>query len=228
MSCHNAPTNPNVVGGEPSLTNKVLNTGASIIQDFTPVQNICAHLHAFHVFASDPKRTPVPTHHYCSHVTSDLRQCLLYDSNAKDARLIGVEYMISPEQFATLDKEEKKLWHSHVFEVKSGMLVMPQPQSSLLPAAAWEAAETKEMEEVIKLYGKVWQLWDTASNDKIPLGHPQLMMSYTKETPTMIRITEERDKLMGVDFRKKANLREYIPAPGIDPDADAWEQDILP
>lgn len=127
---------------------------------------------------------------------------------------------------------------------------MPQPQSSLLPAAAWEAAETKEMEEVIKLYGKVWQLWgecwhhwllsklgvsdvddivsDTASNDKIPLGHPQLMMSYTKETPTMIRITEERDKLMGVDFRKKANLREYIPAPGIDPDADAWEQDILP
>ena len=67
--------------------------------------------------------------------------------------------MITAEEFETLDPEERKLWHSHEFEVKSGMLVMPQPPTSLLPAAAWEAAETKEMEEVIKLYGKVWQLW---------------------------------------------------------------------
>ena len=51
---------------------------------------------------------------------------MLYDSPAKNARLIGVEYMISPRLFATLDAEEKRLWHSHVFEVKSGMLVMPQ------------------------------------------------------------------------------------------------------
>lgn len=73
--------------------------------------------------------------------------------------------MITPEQFETLDPEERKLWHTHEFEVKSGMLVMPQPPTSLLPAAAWEAAETKEMEEVIKLYGKVWQLWGKVTPD---------------------------------------------------------------
>lgn len=44
---------------------------------------------------------------------SDLRQCLLYDSAAKNARLIGVEYMIPKETYETLEPEEQKLWHSH-------------------------------------------------------------------------------------------------------------------
>ena len=39
----------------------------------------------------------------------------------------GVEYMVSPKIFETLDPEEQKLWHSHVYEVKSGMLFMPKP-----------------------------------------------------------------------------------------------------
>lgn len=43
----------------------------------------------------------------------DVRQCLLYDSAAKNARLIGVEYMVTKEIYETLDPEEQKLWHSH-------------------------------------------------------------------------------------------------------------------
>ena len=54
------------------------------------------------------------------------------------------EYMISPKLYETLDAEEQKLWHSHVFEVKSGMLIMPRPTG--VPEAAWEVAENKEME----------------------------------------------------------------------------------
>ena len=61
--------------------------------------------------------------------------------------------MVTPKVFATLDEDEKKLWHSHVFEVKSGMLVMPVP--GIVPDAVWEAAENKEMEQVVTLYGKV-------------------------------------------------------------------------
>lgn len=40
----------------------------------------------------------------------DLRQCLIYDSNEKNARLIGVEFMIPKEKYLTLDEEEQKLW----------------------------------------------------------------------------------------------------------------------
>lgn len=65
--------------------------------------------------------------------------------------------MITPKLFQTLDAEERRLWHSHVFEVKSGMLIMPQP-SVLVPQAAWEKAETAEMEDVVELYGKVSSL----------------------------------------------------------------------
>lgn len=57
----------------------------------------------------------------------DVRQCLIYDSTKPNARLIGVEYMISPRLFDTLPPEEQKLWHTHEYEVKSGMLIMPTP-----------------------------------------------------------------------------------------------------
>ena len=60
--------------------------------------------------------------------------------------MIGIEYMITPKLYKDLPQEEKKYWHSHVFEVKSGMLVMPQ---AILPEAAWQAAENKEMEQVL-------------------------------------------------------------------------------
>lgn len=33
--------------------------------------------------------------------------------------------MITPDLYATLDEKERRRWHSHVFEVKSGMLIMP-------------------------------------------------------------------------------------------------------
>lgn len=35
--------------------------------------------------------------------------------------------MISPRLFEALPSSERQNWHSHVYEVKSGMLVMPAP-----------------------------------------------------------------------------------------------------
>lgn len=105
--------------------------------------------------------------------------------------------MISPKLYETLDTEERKLWHSHVFEVKSGMLIMPQP-SVMVPQAAWEKAETAEMEDVVELYGKVgrmsgpepssppltpakvYHLWQVDKGHKIPLGEPKLMTSFSE------------------------------------------------
>lgn len=74
--------------------------------------------------------------------------------------------MITPKLYETLDSDERKLWHSHVFEVKSGMLIMPQP-SALVPQAAWEKAETAEMEDVVELYGKVRALSMTRDADAL-------------------------------------------------------------
>lgn len=162
--------------GEPTSTKEAaLHTGASLTQSFEPTKQLCAHLNAFHAYASDTTRY-VEANHYCAHLNEDVRQCILYDSHLPNARLIGVEYMVKPHIFETLDPEERKLWHSHVFEVKSGMLIMPTPRG--MPNAAWEVAETEEMKEVVELYGKVYHLWQTDRGDKLPLGEPKLMYAH--------------------------------------------------
>ncbi|KAK3291110.1 uncharacterized protein B0H64DRAFT_42572 [Chaetomium fimeti] len=207
------------VAGEPRTTKStVLETGAAMTQDFSPLQNICAHLNAFHVYASEPSRV-VEANHYCGHLTEDVRQCLLYDSPSPGARLIGVEYMIKPHLYETLDPEERRLWHSHVFEVKSGMLVMPQP-SPFVAQALWDKAETAEMEQVVRLYGKVYHLWQVDRGDKLPLGEPQLMTSLTKadQLPGLEDVMHQRDKRFpGCDWRKKKEIRKDLEEPEIHP-----------
>ncbi|KAJ8073369.1 hypothetical protein PM082_011643 [Marasmius tenuissimus] len=211
------PTTNEALGEPLTATSKVLETGASATQDFRPVQNICAHLNAFHVYANDTSRFIETNHYY-------VRQCILYDGPGPNARLIGIEYMITPKLYATLPQEERRYWHSHVFEVKSGMLIMPQPLP--IPTSAWEAAETKEMEMVIELYGKVFHLWQTDRGDKLPLGEPQLMTSFTGEGQfDFEKEVGKRDERFGTDYRRKREARKGLEEPKIHPDADqAWNK----
>ncbi|KAF2646069.1 DUF1264-domain-containing protein [Massarina eburnea CBS 473.64] len=213
------------VGAPESTTNKTLETGAAVVQNFAPTERICAHLNAFHVYASDPKRPAVEANHYCAHLNDEVRQCILYDSPEAGARIIGIEYMITSRLFQTLDPEEQKLWHTHVFEVKSGMLIMPKP--AVVPAAVWEVAENKEMEQVVHLYGKVYHLWQTDRGDALPLGAPQLMTSVTHEEqmPDFDEKVGERDGRFGSSWERKKDVRKYIEEPESEGNADwTWKK----
>lgn len=122
----------------------------------------------------------VEAHHYCSHVNEDVMQCLIYDSDDSNARLIGVEYIVSDNVFKTLPAEEKKLWHSHEYEVKSGLLFMPR-----LPTAA----ESQVMKKLVKTYGKTWHFWQFDRGDVLPMGCPQLMGAFLEDgqiNPTLV------------------------------------------
>lgn len=125
--------------------------------------------------------------------------------------------MISPRIYNDLPESERKLWHSHVFEVKSGMLIMPTPTS--VPRAIWEGAESKEMEQVIGLYGKTYHFWQVDCGDKVPMGAPELMMSFTDEEKLgkASHLWEERDARFSVDSDVKAQKRGYIKEPEIHP-----------
>ncbi|KAJ8128414.1 hypothetical protein O1611_g5224 [Lasiodiplodia mahajangana] len=219
-----ARTKPsNVPGDVVPAEDIVLETGASLIQNFEPTKRLCAHLNAFHTYADEPGRY-VEANHYCAHLSEDVRQCILYDSSGPDARIIGIEYMVTPRLYESLPAEERKLWHSHVYEVKSGMLIMPGPTVPGLQQA-WEAAETQEMKHVIGLYGKVYHLWQTDRGDKLPLGEPKLMMSFTGDGQfDFEKAVGERDQRFGVDWRRKKQLREGIDVPEIHDDADSpWK-----
>lgn len=59
------------------------------------------HVQAFHSYA-DSRGNLVPAHHYCAcpkHTGEKalMRQCVIYDSDKADARLIGVEYIVAEE-----------------------------------------------------------------------------------------------------------------------------------
>ena len=62
-------------------------------------------------------------------------------------------------------------------KVRSGIIILPNPS---VPEGVWEIAETEEMKEVIGLYGKTFHFWQTDRGDNLPLGRPELMMSFTK------------------------------------------------
>lgn len=211
------------VPGEPTTAKEqVLHAGASMVQNFDPPKQLCAHLHAYHTYASNPGK-PVEANHYCAHVNEDVRQCIVYDGNGPNAKLIGIEYLIKPHLYEKLDPEERKYWHSHVYEVKSGMLILPSPAA--VPNAAWEVAETEEMKAVIELYGKVYHLWQVDQGHELPIGPPQLMTSYTAPGQFDVeKVIGERDQRFGVDSKAKAEKRKDIPEPKVHPDADwAWK-----
>lgn len=72
MDPQDLPIDDNGIPGCPRTTkSRVLEAGASMVQDFTPVKQICAHLHAFHIYASDPTRC-VEANHYCAHITEGI------------------------------------------------------------------------------------------------------------------------------------------------------------
>lgn len=123
--------------------------------------------------------------------------------------------MITPRLYSILEPSERRLWHSHVFEVKSGELIMPKP--ACIPEALWEPVETKEMECVIQLYGKAYHLWQVDRGDKLPLGEPKLMMSCTQESPDIEKFITARDEKFEIDHKRKVELRKYIKEPEVHP-----------
>jgi hypothetical protein len=87
----------------------------------------------------------------------------IFDGNHEQARLIGIEYIVSEKVFRTLPEDEKKLWHSHHYETTSGTLVMPD-----LP----DMAENAAMRDLSTTYGKTWHTWQVDRGDTLPLGPP--------------------------------------------------------
>jgi hypothetical protein len=182
--------------------------------DLAPISAIDAHVCGIHFYSGNMKRQLI-AHHYCSHLSDEVLQCVLYDSDKKDARLIGVEYIVSARIFESLPADEKKFWHSHNYEVKSGALTAP---------GADEAAEKDLMKVLIGTYGKTWHTWQVDRGDKLPLGIPQLMMAFTKDGQLDPKITAERDKLYATPMAAKKAARADIPDVKLDPGADAWQK----
>ncbi|KAG0241562.1 hypothetical protein BGW41_005722 [Actinomortierella wolfii] len=196
--------------GQTSSGAAVMGKAASYLESFRPLSNVCEAWCGIHVMPM---------------LDEDRRQCLIYDRNAPDAKLIGIEYIISEKLFLTLPMEERKFWHSHKYECESGLLV--QVAKAGVPEAVVATAEQGPLKILVNTYGKTWQLWPLDESghcsSQVPMGPPKLLMSFTADHQVNKAKLEERDKEMNISTEKKRKEREgTIVGNPIAPGADQW------
>ena len=216
LGCGGDNTSSNVKspGAQTSAKTRTLAAGANLIQNKAPLRQLTMYLDGFHVYNGD-QRAQMEAHHFCSTINEDVTQCVIYDGNGKNAKIMGVEYIISEKLFTTLSADEKRLWHSHAYEVKSGELIAPG-----IP----DVAEHELMEKLVSTYGKTFHTWHTDQEFTLPIGHPMVMMGFTKDgqiDPTMV---SDRDRRFSVSTEAKKKDRATIQSPAIQPGANAWQQ----
>jgi hypothetical protein len=216
VGCGGQNTGSNVTspGNEKSMKTRTLETGTALLQNKEPLEAMNIYMDGFHFYNGNMKGQ-MEAHHYCSVVNEDLNQCVIFDGNGDNAKIMGVEYIVSRKLFESLPAEEKKLWHSHVHEVKSGQLIAP---------GVPQVAEHEFMEKMIGTYGKTWHTWHTDQRTTLPAGHPMLMMGFTADGQASPQMIADRDKRFGMSSEDKRKNRADIQAPPIDPGADAWQK----
>ncbi len=128
--------------------------------------------------------------------------------------LIGIEYIVSERVFKTLPDDEKRLWHSHHYEVKSGELIAPR-----VP----DLAEHAFMKDLVTTYGKTWHCWQIDKDKTFPFGIPQLMMGFTQDGQADAAMVADRDKRFKVSSSAQKKDRADIAMPTVDAGANAWQ-----
>jgi Protein of unknown function (DUF1264) len=211
ISGRKAVTAAKIGQGHP-LKHRLLDLAAGVIQPKYPLDAMSTYLNGFHMYADEMGRQVEATH-FCIHLRRDLHQCVIFDRNAPDARLIGIEYIISEERFRDLPEDEKRLWHSHHYEVKSGTLVAPG-----IP----DLAEHAYFSDLVRTYGKTFHTWQY-DRDDFPYGIPQLMMGFTEDGQVGEALIRDRDRRLGVSTARKRQNRADIPEPAVVPGANSWE-----
>ena len=196
------PAEQTAPGSERTAKTAALESGASAMQSKTPVDQIAMYLVGFHPSKADPQMQ-MESHHYCDQVNEDFAQCVLYDGNSGDARLHGVEYIISEKLYGTLPDDERAYWHPHNFEILSGELRLPG-----LP----DAAENEALKSKLNSYGKTWHFWNTGvfggKADVLPFGPPHLAWSFNHDGEAKPGMIEARDSRMKLDTSAARRQRE--------------------
>jgi hypothetical protein len=132
------------------------------------------HLNAVrHVF-DDPS---LRVEHFCKPNDKIMMICQLYDSNSANATLIGIEYIITQQQYDSLPDREKPYWHAHREEFS------PNRADPKMPELSPEQAQA-EMAKMLPTWGKVITTWNP--NDDLPSFPPQVQLV---DHPFMVNAT---------------------------------------
>src|SRR5690554_4682438 len=190
---NNSPSNVEAPGEEKTTESKILGVGADVLQDKSPLKKLNMYLDGFH-FYSGNMEGQMEAHHYVTQLNEDVHQAIIIDGNGDDAKIMGIEYIVSERLFEQLPDEEKKLWHSHHYEVKSGTLI-----AFGIP----DQVEYVLMEKLISTYGKTIHTWHTDRDLELPVGPPLILMGFTGDGELHPELLEERDKNFNISTEEK-------------------------
>jgi hypothetical protein len=158
----------------------------------SPMAGPHVHFCGIHTAKNNPKFILTTQHYCCGHSRAghdDMFQCVLFDGTGPNAKLLGVEYVISDAAYCALPEAEKIYWHPHTYEVLGGGLVAPG-----MP----EADEKKFMKTILTTWGKAWHTWPDPKT-AVPVGEPLLIWSLTGDGQCDDAVLAARDKAFGVD-----------------------------
>lgn len=210
-SCKRSDSNLRTASDVPKKSPVVETAGGA--PDRWPLQSFRVYLNDFH-FRSGEMSAQVEAHHFCSQLNEDILQCVLFDGNGETAHLTGIEYVVSRRMFESFPPEERKLWHSHVYAVKSGQLMAPALSAS---------ADRELMKQLVSTYGKTWHTWHSQGSQQLPIEGPALMASFTADGQLQPELLQFRDERMQVSSVERRKQRDSIPDPGIAEHADSWQ-----
>ena len=142
---------------------KTPSEGTMVKESAKPSDGWALHIDARKHFTDDFNKDPI-AHHYCKPVSGGLTECQLYDSDGPDARLVGIETIMSKEMYEKLPADEKKMWHYHKDEI--GKVDAKLPDLSPEEAA-------KVVESIQETYGKIFIFWNPSQTD-LPVGQPHV------------------------------------------------------
>ncbi len=133
-----------------------------------PTQGYNAHAVGMrHIYGS----ADLEAHFYCKMNEKIMATCQIYDSNSPNASLIGVEYIISPEDFNSLPNEEKPNWY-----VINQSLA--ERTNLRIPELSPEESQ-KALSGFLGTYGKLILTWNP--QNPLPSSLPQLVDLHNRE-----------------------------------------------
>lgn len=103
-------------------------------------------------------------HHWCKTISKSLTECELFDSDAPNARLVGVETIVPTAVWKTFPATEQALWHYHKVELKKIHATLPDTPKN---------QQAKIIAAISETYGKVYILWDPMTSQN-PMGQPSI------------------------------------------------------
>jgi hypothetical protein len=184
-----------------------------------PMSGFDVYVVGFHCAKEEPD-LQMEAHHYCKMVDDGFFQCAIFDGNTDDAKLIGLEYIISEARFNALDEAEQLYWHPHNYEIFGGQLVAPTME---------EEAELEFMRtQLLNSYGKTWHTWHTGrpdgqgqAGDELPVGPAMLQWSFNRDGEADDSLVESRNERLDIDMEAKREARQAFageahPQEGVD------------